>query len=91
MPWIAFLPDFGAWFTLFVLIALLALWIAQFVALMSLTDDRFSGQYVRFGWIVAFLVLWGLAPIAFLLWNHGRAGRSSSVSHLHRGQREEAE
>lgn len=91
MPWIPFLPDFGALFTLLVLVALVTLWIVQFVALMSLTDDRFSGQYVRFGWIVAFLVLWGLAPIAFLLWNRTRAGHSSSVSHLHRGHRQEAE
>ncbi|MFQ5748362.1 MAG: hypothetical protein ACE5H3_02760 [Planctomycetota bacterium] len=54
------------------LLFLLALfWSFQFAVLMRLEEERFPGQYVRFGWIAAFLLLWPIAPFAFLLWNTG--------------------
>jgi len=62
-----------ALFILFLAIGLVLIlfWIFQFANLMRLEDDQFPGQYVRFAWIAAFLVLWPFAPFAFLLWNTG--------------------
>jgi len=69
-----------ALFILFLLVGLVLIlfWIFQFANLMRLEDDQLPGQYARFGWIAAFLVLWPFAPFAFLLWNTGprrRKGR----------------
>ena len=47
-------------------------WILQFANLMSLGDSVFPGQFVRLGWVAAFVTLWFIAPFAFMLWNQGR-------------------
>ncbi len=43
-------------------------WTSQFVTLMTLEEKRFPGPHVRIGWVVVFLILWFLAPFAFLFW-----------------------
>lgn len=49
-------------------LVLVVIWIAQFANLMALDDEVFPGQFVRFGWVAAFVTLWFLAPFAFILW-----------------------
>ena len=70
---------FSGGFLLVVVIVFAAVWILQFVALMSLPDDRFPGQHARLAWVAAFLVIWVLAPIAFLLWARSTEDRRSAV------------
>ena len=53
---------------LLILIALLVLWIYQFVFLMSLEDSIFPGTRDKILWCAAFIVLPIAAPFAFLLW-----------------------
>jgi hypothetical protein len=57
---------------LLVLIVLLpiAFWIYQFVELMRLDDNSFNGRYDKVIWGAAFILLFPLAPIAFLYWKH---------------------
>jgi len=91
MPFYSFLSDMSSGFVLLIVLGLAALWVFQFIALMSLGDDRFTGQYVRLGWVAAFLVLWALAPIAFLIWNRGATDRRSAVVHAYRERSEKAD
>mgnify|MGYP001368742262 CR=1 FL=1 len=44
------------------------LWVFQFAHLMALDESDFPGRFTRLGWVAAFVVLWALAPFAFLLW-----------------------
>lgn len=65
-----------------VLMVLLAiLWVFQFVAMMALEDEELTGEHARIGWVAAFLVLWPVAPFAFMLWRYrtavARTGRKS--------------
>jgi hypothetical protein len=48
----------------------IAFWIYQFVELMRLDDNSFSGRYDKMIWGAAFILLFPLAPIAFLYWKH---------------------
>lgn len=68
-------------FTVLAVILLLAvLWIAQFVRLMSLEDDEFHGRFDRYGWIAAFVLIFWLAPIAFMIWRPKTRPRDRSDS-----------
>jgi type VI protein secretion system component VasK len=91
MPFYPFLPELAGWVVLLILFGFAAFWVVQFTELMSLTDDRFTGQYVRLGWVAAFLVLWALAPFAFLFWNRQSRGSASAVAQAHRRRHKEAD
>lgn len=54
------------------LLALLVIgfWIYQFIGLMTLDDKSFPGRYDKVIWAAVFILLFPLAPIAFLYWKH---------------------
>lgn len=56
-------------------VLLAIVWVIQFANLMALNDGDFPGQFVRFGWVAGFVLLWPLAPFAFMLWSRRRPGR----------------
>jgi len=69
-----FFSDLAPFLVMVVLMLLLAiLWVFQFVALMSLEDEELPGEHARIGWVAAFLVLWPVAPFAFMLWRYRAA------------------
>ncbi|MCA8942409.1 MAG: hypothetical protein KDB80_07580 [Planctomycetes bacterium] len=78
MPDISFAGQSGAMLFLYgaVLLLLAAVWVFQFVELMSLGDEELGGVHARIGWVAAFVLLWVLAPFAFLVWR-SRAADSS--------------
>lgn len=43
-------------------------WIYQFIQLMLLSESDFPDKYDKYVWVVVFLVVIPLAPIAFLSW-----------------------
>lgn len=59
-----------AFFSFCVLVLLLfgALWVYQFVQLMSFADTDFPGTHDKILWVVAFLTMFLFAPLAFLCW-----------------------
>jgi hypothetical protein len=49
-------------------LALVVFWVYQFVQLMLLDDADFPGRYDKILWVVAFVLLFVVAPFAFLAW-----------------------
>ena len=43
-------------------------WIYQFIQLMLLSDSDFPGKHDKILWVAAFLLLFPVAPFAFLWW-----------------------
>ena len=67
------------WFALLIVIVLGLFWIFQFSNLMSLDDAAFYGRHDRYGWIAVFVMLWPIAPFAYVVWagnNRRRFDRS---------------
>ncbi len=50
------------------LIAFLIFWGHEFVELMLLSDSDFPGKYDKILWVLAFLVMFFVAPFAFVFW-----------------------
>jgi hypothetical protein len=50
------------------LVPLAIFWVYEFVQLMLLADGDFPGRYDKALWVVAFVVLFVIAPFAFLYW-----------------------
>lgn len=68
MPDVHFESALGTVLVIVVALALAVLWVFQFAALMSLEDGELPGKFSRFGWVAGFVVVWPLAPFAFMLW-----------------------
>ncbi len=68
MPFSLFETNETLAFAFCIALALALVWVFQFVHLMSLDDEAFPGQHTRLGWVAAFLVLWMIAPFAFMIW-----------------------
>ena len=68
------------WWLLFAAVALILaiLWLYQFVQLMLLEDNLFPGRYDKSLWVGAFIILWPLAPFAFLMWKAARRGERAA-------------
>ncbi len=60
------------------LLALAVLWILEFVFLMGLQDENFSGPHDKTLWVAAFLVCPILTPFAFLLWQKVKLGEKAA-------------
>lgn len=48
--------------------SLLIIWPYQFAQLMILSDENFPGSYDKILWVVAFILVFPLAPFAFMAW-----------------------
>jgi hypothetical protein len=57
-------------YTLYLVIVLILVivWVIQFSQLMTLGDEVFPGRYDKALWVAAFLLIFPLAPFAFLWW-----------------------
>ena len=44
------------------------IWVFQFAMLMALDDKSFPGAYDKLIWAAAFLLVFPVAPFAFMLW-----------------------
>lgn len=53
-------------------LTLLGFWIAQFVQLMSIDEERFAGAHDKLIWVVVFVALAPVAPFAFMVWKSSR-------------------
>jgi hypothetical protein len=51
-------------------VVLIVLWVQQFAALMHLKDSQFAGRYDKALWTVAFVAIFWLAPITFIVWRN---------------------
>lgn len=50
------------------ILAWLIFWLLQFVQVMLLADADFPGRYDKPLWVAVFVLVFLLAPFAFLLW-----------------------
>ena len=53
------------------------LWAHQFVELMRLPDSAFPGRYDKALWAAAFVIVFPIAPFAFLAWRNIVEGPAS--------------
>jgi hypothetical protein len=65
-----------------VILALCIFWVYQFVQLMLLSEADFPGKYDKCLWAAAFILVFWLAPFAFLAWQSAYAARSSEKDML---------
>jgi hypothetical protein len=49
-------------------LALICFWLYQFVQLMLLSDRDFPGTYDKILWVLAFVLVFFVAPFAFFFW-----------------------
>ena len=61
---------------LIILLALAIFWIYQFVFMMLLGDNTFSGKHDKILWCAVFIVFPMLTPFAFLLWRNVKSGEA---------------
>lgn len=63
--------SFGnVWLALLVFAGFAVFWVVQFVHLMSLDAAVLPGPHDRLVWGAVFVLLWVLAPFAFLVWKN---------------------
>jgi len=58
-------------------LALAIFWVYQFVQLMLLEDRWFPGRFDKALWVGVFVLIFPLAPFAFLMWKAGRRAEAS--------------
>jgi len=52
---------------------LAAIWMFQFVSFMLMDNEAFRGAYDKLIWGAAFILVFPIAPFAFMLWKHARS------------------
>lgn len=54
-----------------ILLFIILFWGFEFTQLMMLADRDFPGQFDKILWVVTFLLVFPLAPFAFMYWKRG--------------------
>ena len=74
------MPDPSPFFVLYLIVAVV--WVVQFAGFMVLDDKTFPGTYDKLIWGAAFILVFPVAPFAFIVWksalkSYVAAGRKS--------------
>ncbi|MEO7719122.1 MAG: hypothetical protein ABIY70_23235 [Capsulimonas sp.] len=54
--------------TVILYFVLAVVWVVQFAQLMMFEDDSFRGHWDKLIWVAVFILVFPVAPFAFLIW-----------------------
>lgn len=69
----------GAFLLLIVVLVYMVFWFVQFISLMSCKDNFFPGKYDKLCWVLLFIFLAFIAPIAFITWINDKPNKTKKI------------